>query len=255
MLSTCCIESATDLGVSTPSGFTKGEIKALRDLEAHLGKREARHALMVLGLRTWLACDRIGLSSSGLGATRPLESPPRVPEATDGDPEEVEILASALRDRGVDVSRYRRGRPSTVILSARDSGVLIGELNHEVRLERGASVLCAVAVTAKRTAAGAVFNIGQVHDDEADPVSGRPDVYAFVILEERRVWIITRRALAMFRDVLEGGKRVRMFGLGPTGGLRVRLPAKATGFDVEEQVFPSDAPAELEAEQKPSQMG
>ena len=225
--------------MSTRPRLTKSELLAMRDLESRVGELEARNALTILGLRTWLACGGVGLPISGLGSrtTRPIEAPRRSSEATGSDPEEVEILASALRARGVDVSRYRRGRPNTVVLSASSSAVLIGELDYEVRLARGASVLCAISVTAKRTAAGAIFNIGKVHDDEADLMSGRPDVYAFVLLEERRVWIATRRALAMFREALESGKRVRMFGLGTTGGLRVRLPAKATGFDVDQQIL------------------
>jgi len=219
--------------MSTLPSLTTTELTAMRDLESRMGKREARHALTVLGLRTWLACGGVGLPISSPESTgTPV---PRAKETTSH--QDVEILAAALRPFGVDVSKYRRGRPTTVTLSTAKSGVLIGEIGYEVRLTRGVPATCAIAVAAKRTAAGPVFNLGRVAESDEEPSSTKPDVYAFVLLDERRVWIATRLALSMFRSALEEGKRVRMFGLGPCGGLRVRLPVKTTGLDVDQQIL------------------
>lgn len=210
-------------------GHSKMDRAALSRLEDQLGSSSAVDAwLRELGLRVFLAAQppRAFERSVELGdADPPADSHPH-----------AAVVRDVLRRHGMRTSAVRRGRPATALVTAFEGELEVSgsEEYSQDPLVFGSSAdrVIAVSVAGSRTSGSAGFTIA--------PPSRSKKVWAamlFVLLDERRAWLITRDELDAFHRTLRHGGEVSLVSYDKERKLlRVRFPRTVTGYDLRERL-------------------
>ena len=109
-----------------------------------------------------------------------------------------------------------------------------------MRLAPGEAINAVLLYCSKRNRGHAGFSASGFLDSDAPDAERQvePQLYFMILLEERRVWVVARTALRdIYRKLGRHGK-VPRFSLGRTeGSLRLLLPKKKTGIDLDECVL------------------
>jgi hypothetical protein len=154
----------------------------------------------------------------------------------------VSVLEKGLAQYGVRVTNVTEGRPTTVSIAATEHPVTFVGLNEDecVQLAPGGESVTATLLYATSRSTGHAGFIASGFLDEPGPEianAARSALYFFVLLEEGRVWVLTRGALRDVYKKLRRGGKVTRFSLPKTPGtVRLLLPKKKLGFDLDQAV-------------------
>ena len=154
----------------------------------------------------------------------------------------MEILRQELGRFEVELERVVVGRPTTVTIQAAGGPVAIGEVHDDwfVQLERGETATAQLLYCTRRSRGHAGFSASGFLDPKSPEVerSALPQLYFMVLLEERRVWAVARTALRdIYRKLRRGGQVPRFSLTKAEGALRIVLPKKVTGIDLDQCIM------------------
>jgi len=153
------------------------------------------------------------------------------------------VLRDELAPFGLSVSDVVSGRPTTVRLRADCEPVIVGELEDDwfVRLEPNTEgAVAAVLFCSERNRGHAGFSVSGFLDSPKRRTTRAisPKLFFFILLEEARVWVVTRAALQGIYATLRRRWKAPRFSLAKSeGALRVMLPKKKLGIDLEQAVL------------------
>jgi hypothetical protein len=177
-------------------------------------RAEAR--LIEIGLRAVQAA--VALSADA--------SPPAVTVAPRG----VDILRDVLAGEDIVIGTVHEGRPTIIQITAKER-LIIGEADETGVGVHTTPVVAAVYTATKRSSGSALFFISSFLSNPREKTGTHPPLMFLVLLEERRVWAVTREDLRSIHRALKAKRKVTNFVQTP-GGLRISLPRRASGFDV-----------------------
>lgn len=152
------------------------------------------------------------------------------PDAFTVAPHGVDILQDVLAKEGIVIETVHKGRPTIIRISASER-LIIGEADETGVEVHTTPVAAAVYTATKRNSGSALFFISSFLSSPKEKAGAHPRLMFLVLLEERRVWAVTRGDIRSTHRALKAGRKVTNFVQTPSG-LRMSLPRRASGFDV-----------------------
>lgn len=217
--------------------INREEQETLDEVTARLGSEPlARELLLRAGIRAYQALGpALLVESEVVHETRADYEP-----ATDVPG--LDVLRKQLASQGIIVNSARPGRPTTLTITSQKRMELCGVESPEWRVPLGPErrvVASLNRASQRNSGGGAAFGVGSYGKNPPQDAgeAARADLFFFVLEDEARVWVASRRMLQDIYRRLKAGRRVARFALLHRGqSLRVTLPKKRISMDLDMSV-------------------